>query len=130
MLQVSAVLPGMEAARIRIGPVDALSEVGQRSQRGTGRVQNSAGKRIRQRIDRGSPGVVCGDKSGAAAETVLAAGNERGLRETSEAATDDRMGSQLVSETDAGLDFLVVRVVDSALDAIDAVEELRPVNFE
>ena len=49
----------MEAAGLGIGPVDALAEIGQRAERGAGRVKNRRVlERGREGIDRGAPVVV------------------------------------------------------------------------
>src|SRR5215472_16223236 len=72
MLQVQAVFPGVEAARILIQPFDALAEVGKWTKRRSGGGEETAVEGIGEGVVRGKEVVLCGDEGGAAAETVLA----------------------------------------------------------
>ena len=106
VLQVRAVLPRVEAARIGIAPGDALSQIRQRPQRSAGGRLNAVAIRIVQRIVVGPVVVGGGVQAGAAAEAVRPRRDEGRLREAAEAAADHGVGSELVGEADARLDLV------------------------
>ncbi len=130
MLQVEAVLPGIEAALVLIVPGDALAEIGQRPERRPGGGQDAVAVRVVEGIVRREE-VVAGDiQRGAATEAVLAAGIEGGLAEAPAAAADYGIRPELVSEPDARLDLRPIGFIDASRLAADPGEHLGPHQFE
>src|ERR1700737_3223524 len=107
MLQMYAVLPRVRAPGIRIGPVNALPQVGQGTERGTGGIQDSTTEGIVQRIERRQVIVLGGGKQGSAAETILPGGDEQSLSEPSETAANHGVRTQLVSYSHARLELVI-----------------------
>src|SRR6266481_6908124 len=98
---MGAVFQRVKAIRMRAVEIDARAQVGQRTERCSRGRQNPSAERIRQRIEGREEIVLRGDESGGAAESVLAAGQEIGLRETAETAADHGIGAEPISGAEA-----------------------------
>src|SRR5262249_42860977 len=125
MLQVQAVLPRVKPVRIRIVEINTGSQVGERSQRGSSGAENSSAEWICQRIEGSEEIVLRGDQRCRAAESILPAAVEAGLRESSDTAAYHRVWTQPVRETCARLPLVIIAVRVPGRLAVDTGEQDR-----
>src|SRR5262249_17943673 len=131
LLEMQAVLQGIGAPGILVEPLDALTQIGHGAERGTGRPEDAAAERVRQRVGGGEKVILRGDQRRRPAEAVLTGGDLKSrLREAAESAADDGVRPNLVGEADARLPFVVVAVDDCAGLSVDAGKKLCAVNLE